>query len=984
MLEGATFADRYEVKEELGEGGMGHVYRVFDTKIKEDIALKLLKPDIAANKTVLERFSNELKFARKITHKNVCRMFDINEIGQTTFITMEYVEGEDLKSVIKRMGSLSVGNALAIAIQVTDGLAEAHGLGIVHRDLKPQNIMIDKEGNAKIMDFGIARSVEGKGLTIEGMVIGTPEYMSPEQVEGRAADQRADIYALGVILYEMVTGQVPFSGDSAFSIALKHRSDEPLDPRKFNVKLPENMAGLILRCMEKSAERRFQTAEELLAGLLDVEKTLPEKERIVQKIMPRITVAGAEKFSFKKALIPAIAALAVVVAGIVAWRLLAPQQPAIMDTGRPTLAILPVKNSTGDSNLDIWRENIQEILITDMIQSKYLHVLDFSRVYSVLTKAGLLEAQNYTEDDLKDLAEEARATHIIQASLIKAGENFRILATIKDTRTMNAIASINAEGKGEESFYDMVDSLTLKVKPYFNLTEEQIADDFDERIGDVTTNNERALQLYVDALKASNNTDPLQTEKLLGEAVAIDPDFAMAYWWRSRAIFFAGELGLLDWQNEAKPRFIEANQKAYEAAQKGHVTERERLLIEAFHGDQIYFGAGKRKILEQLVEHYPEDPLGNDRLGNSYFGNEEYEKALECYEVLIRNNTASPHTYLNLGQMYFNWGMMDKSKEFIELGLEKYPESWMLHCFLPDPYVAERRFDEALSEWEDFFYASPTSYQQCMKRGHILLFQEDFAAAEEEYRKLLENENKNFVWVGMENLIDLYVLQGRFEDAIAQLELAKEIWPEPKEIAATNRDLVSLFLKQGNLERARELALSFQGSLDFLAYTKLHFWDKAEKNIEETRIVGEMQEKKLGYYRIVHRRNLLKKLGVIEFERGNLELAIEYLEQLKALFTGIHFGNYASAVDALARAYYEAGNLERAAEEFELITTLTWGRLNYGDIYARSFYMLGKIYEEVGKKGEAKRNYERFLDLWKNADPGLPEVDDVKARLTAL
>jgi len=979
LFQGTTFADRYEVKEELGEGGMGHVYRVFDTKIKEEIALKLLKPDIASNKIMLERFSNELKFARKITHKNVCRMHDINEVGQTTFITMEYVEGEDLKSVIKRMGSLTVGNVLAVAIQVTDGLAEAHGLGIVHRDLKPQNIMIDKEGNAKIMDFGIARSVEGKGMTVEGMVIGTPEYMSPEQVEGRAADQRADIYALGVILYEMVTGEVPFSGDSAFSIALKHKSEEPLDPRKFNAQLPDNIVGLILRCMEKKAESRFQTAEELLSELLDVEKTLPEKERVAQKIMPRISVARAEKFSLKKVLVPALAAVVVVVAGIIAWRLMTPQQPIITDTGRPTLAILPVKNSTGDPGLDIWKENLQNMLISDMMQSKHLHVLDFSRMYSVLTRTDLLDAKNYTEDDLKDLADEAKATHIIQSSLIKAGENFRISATIMDTRTMNTIASEDADGKGEESFFNMVDSLTPKFKTHFNLTEEQIAKDLDASIEDVTTTNKRALQLYLEAIKFADAADPQQAAMLLEQAVAIDPDFAMAHWRLSRAYFGMVTHGMAG--SEMKPKFYEAIQKAYEAIQHRNVSERERLLIEAFCGPEKIV-MGNPKILEKLVDLYPEDTLANERLAAFFMEHEEYERAIDHLDLVIKNNTASSYAYLQRGQIYFHQGFNDKAKDIIELGLEKFPEAYSLNCFLPSPYAAEGRYDEALLKWENFFLSNPTLYKQCLRRGSILLLQEDFDAAEEEYRKMLTWDLEQAVWSGMINLLELYILQGRFDDAFAQIELAKEKWGE--EDQQINSILGLMYMRRDNLERALEAAKFSHNSVAGSIYAKLNLWEKAEEVIGKYRGALEREEKRLGFTRKQTRRTYLKVLGIIEFERGNLALAIEYLEQAKSLFTGVHFGNYADFVENLALAYYKDGNLVRAAEEFELITTLTWGRINDGDIYAKSFYMLGKIYEELGKKGEARKNYERFLDLWKNADPGLPEVDDARASLGAL
>jgi len=296
---GTTFAGRYQVIEELGRGGMGVVYKVLDKEIKEYIALKLLNPEVAADKTTVERFRNELKFTRKITHKNVCRMYDLNKEKENYYITMEYMPGEDLKSSLRRVGQLSAGKAIFIATQVCEGLVEAHRLGVVHRDLKPQNIMISKEGNVHIMDFGIARSLKAKGITETGMMIGTPHYMSPEQVEGRDVDQRSDIYSLGVILYEIVTGRLPFGGETILSIAVKQKTETPPSPRALNPKISEEFSRVILRCMEKEKNKRYQEAEDLLTELKNIDKGLPTTDKLLPKI-------EFEKATPRKHLVPLV------------------------------------------------------------------------------------------------------------------------------------------------------------------------------------------------------------------------------------------------------------------------------------------------------------------------------------------------------------------------------------------------------------------------------------------------------------------------------------------------------------------------------------------------------------------------------------------------------------------------------------------------------------------------------------------------------
>jgi len=261
---GAVFAGRYEVKEILGAGGMGVVYRAFDRELQEPVAIKTLRAEaLAAGGVALERFKQEIRLARRIAHRNVVRTYDLGEVAGTYYLTMEFVEGTSLKQLISSRGKLPVPVTLTIGKQLCRALEVAHAEGVIHRDIKPQNMVVEPNGFLKVMDFGIARLAnppKGKGLTEAGMSIGTPDYMSPEQLSGLELDARADLYAAGVVLFECVTGRVPFEAETTWALVAKHLEEEPPDPRTLNAEVSEGLATVILKAMAKEPGGRYATA----------------------------------------------------------------------------------------------------------------------------------------------------------------------------------------------------------------------------------------------------------------------------------------------------------------------------------------------------------------------------------------------------------------------------------------------------------------------------------------------------------------------------------------------------------------------------------------------------------------------------------------------------------------------------------------------------------------------------------------------------
>jgi serine/threonine-protein kinase len=279
LRRGQLFADRYEILGTLGKGGMGVVYRARDRKLDDVVALKLLRPEmLASDASILERFKQEIRLARRITHRNVLRTHDFGEAGGVPYISMEYLEGVTLKDVVRNRGALPLGVGLSIAKQMCHGLGAAHEQGVVHRDVKPQNMLILPEtAELKIMDFGISRvssvGAEASGLTTAGTVMGTPDYIPPEQAQGRPADFRSDLYSLAVVLFEIFTGRLPFKGETPMAIVVAHVQQPPPRPRSVNPKLPVELEAVIARGLQKDPAKRWQRADQLLDALSAISAT---------------------------------------------------------------------------------------------------------------------------------------------------------------------------------------------------------------------------------------------------------------------------------------------------------------------------------------------------------------------------------------------------------------------------------------------------------------------------------------------------------------------------------------------------------------------------------------------------------------------------------------------------------------------------------------------------------------------------------------
>jgi TolB-like protein len=755
LTTGSTFAGRYQIIEELGRGGMGKVYRVLDKKLNEEVVLKLIRPEIGLDKKTIERFSNELKLSRKIVHKNVARMFDLNEEKGTCYITMEYVRGEDLRRLIRKMGILSPGQVMPIARQVCEGLVEAHRLGVVHRDLKPSNIIIDEEGNARIMDFGIARSVKERGITGEGVIIGTPEYMSPEQVEGKEVDQRSDIYSLGVILFEMGTGRVPFEGDTALSIAIKHKTEIPKDPKSLNPSIPDDLKHVILKCLEKDKEKRYQSAEDLHTELLGIEKGIPAAERVVPKRKPFTSKEITVTFGLKKVLLPILGLAFLVIAGVVIWKILPKKEAAPAASAKKSIAVLPFEDLSQAKGYEYLCDGISETLINALTNIEGLWV-------PAQTSAFFFKGKT---QDIREIGQKLSVENVLEGSVQVAGDNLRVTARISNVQDGRQVWSEIYNRKMADMFSiqdDIAKAIVAALK--IKLLGEKGA----PLVKNYTENLE-AYRLYLQGRNYWNKRGEANLTKSIEyfeKAIEIDPNYALAYAGLGDAYYILGQNG--HWPPEkALPEAKAAALKALEIDSK--LAEAHTSLA-GIMVDYDWDFVGAEKEFKLAIELNPNYATAHAWYAGLFSSLGLHEEAIREVKIARNLDPLSPRISQNVGLYLYYARRYDQAIEELNKAIEVDPNNfaacWILGC----AYEAIGKYEEAIKSYLRYIEPSGGSKDRDTDMASCYALM----GKQEEARKILNNviEYSTGNFISSENIAEVFAVLGEKDHTFVWLEKA--------------------------------------------------------------------------------------------------------------------------------------------------------------------------------------------------------------------